>query len=137
MIARPANPEAQREAQALLHASLKSRPFKRKQMEKIISQRAVIAYREGDFIFSIAPDLTRERATELLADAYRKQQCADFGKAPRARWTDWLPAISDFEKGELLHGGAKSGAFTRYRRILDGLEFERQESLTQKITRGT
>jgi len=42
-----------------------------------------------------------------------------------------------FEKAELSSSGAKSRDFARYRRILDGLEFEPEESRDHEDYLGT
>ncbi|HWA26456.1 MAG TPA: hypothetical protein VG734_12420 [Lacunisphaera sp.] len=129
-----ANPKAYQQAQEMLAESIKAKPLTPPEMEDAIALNARRAHQAGNFVFSVAPNLSLERAAEILSALYRKQQELDYGTQARARWTDWLPAISDFESGETEADGAKSAVFTRYRRILDGIDFELLLSQTQKLT---
>lgn len=132
---KPVDPKAHEKATALLADSIKKQPFTREEMEEAVLENARAAHRQGDFVFSVAPNLSIERAAEILSALYRDQQERDYGDRaqPRARWTDWLPTISEFEATEQI-GGAKAPVFTRYRRVLDGLDFEPEFSQTQKLT---
>jgi len=114
-------------------APISRSPFRTNEIETLIARNAVDAWRSGALLFSVLPDLTHERAAELLTSAYRKEQ-EHFGLAPqRARTNDWLPAIAAFESAENTHGGAKAKIFTTYRRVMEGIEFERRKPPLEHI----
>jgi hypothetical protein len=81
------------------------------------------ADRRGDLLFALAPDLTPKRAGALIEKIYRRAR-RSYGKPPhRARWQEWLPLIAAFEDAEVSHG-AYSQTFARYRRVIDGIDFD-------------
>jgi len=121
--AQPANPDAREKAQERLAENFKDNPIPEDEMERAIAENAIDAYRQGSWLFAIVPDLTHDKATDLLSKAYLKEQKLRSQLRQRARWTDWLPIIAGFEDDEVSHGGAKSQVFTRYRRILDSIYF--------------
>ena len=90
-------------------------------------------YRNGNLLLSVAPDLANELAAKLLADAYRNEMQYFGSGAQRTRWADWLPHVAAFDDDELKHGGTKARAFTAYRRIINGIKFERRKTPFEKL----
>jgi len=92
-------------------------------MEAKIKEAAVKAFRNGYLLIAVAPDIATDNAESLMAKEFRQYRAIKGISKPRARWVDWLQLISDFEDSECRLGGAKSELFTRYRRIMDDIEF--------------
>jgi hypothetical protein len=100
------------------------KPLSEKEIEAAIARLAVEAYRRGDNLLAVAPDLSPDKAAGLLAEAYRDSSMVKLRPTPRARCEDWLPLIATFEDDETTDKDcAKSQVFARYRRVVDGLRF--------------
>jgi hypothetical protein len=93
------------------------------EMEAEVKQQAVAAYRNGYLLIAVAPDLAVENAESLMVQEYHQHRTEKRIVKPRARCESWLPIISEFEDAEASGHKAKSQLFTRYRRILDGIDF--------------
>jgi len=93
-------------------------------VEAAIARRAVDAYRKGDWLLAVAPDLPAEKAASLLRQNYRDHSALNWAPKQRARCENWLPLISAFEDAETADPrGAKSHLFIPYRRAVDGIRF--------------
>jgi hypothetical protein len=125
----PVDPGAFKKSIQIVVNHLAENPITNDELEAAFVGSAVSAHRQGHWLFAVAPDLTHEKAAHLLAQTYREEQRRYPRSKPRGRWEDWLSAIAVFEQAEMERGGAKSKAFTSYRRILDNLRFA---SLPQK-----
>jgi hypothetical protein len=93
------------------------------EMEAKIRREAVTAFRKDYLLIAVAPDLAVDNAESLMAKEYCQHRARKRIYKPRARWGSWLQLIVDFEDAEVRLGGAKSQLFTRYRRIMDGIDF--------------
>jgi hypothetical protein len=112
-----------RTAKAALDVALKNYSPSSEELEKEIASLAIDEHRQGNWLFSIAPDLKHDEARSLLAVAYSQIQKIAVTPKKRTRWENWLPIITSFERDERSHGGAKSTVFTSYRKIMRGIEF--------------
>jgi hypothetical protein len=134
---RPANPELHRQVHEKLAHDLRRSPIPEAEIEREIAQLAIDAHREGSFIFAIAPNITHDRAVELLTKAYQNDRDTFGSDEQRSRWADWLSAIEEYEDDERSRGVAKAAVFTRYCRMFDGMDFATTlPPATAKISRG-
>lgn len=129
----PVNPALLEESQQRLAADFQRKRPRAKELETLVAQSAANAFRSGDFIFSVSPDLSHERAVAVFAEAYRREQDQLGSEPQRARWFDWLPALAQFERDERRPARSKAAAFTRYRRIIDGIDFVQRPSRLMKL----
>ena len=106
-----------------LAISLEQNPISKEEIEGAIAVQAIEAYRAGDWLFTVVPDLTSVEASELLAKTYAEEQKLSRLPKQRARWSDWLPLIAAFENDELMGEKVKSTVFTKYRRIMESITF--------------
>jgi len=90
-------------------------------VDAAIGQSAVEAFRAGQFLFSVPPDLGFEEARSILIKAYTKRQGDKKLPQKRCRWEGWLSAISALEHDTDKYGQADSRVLTTYRRIIDGV----------------
>jgi hypothetical protein len=129
-----ANPHLADAATKRIAAEFQKNPPRASELEAVIARNAGAAFRNGEFIFTLAPDLTHERAVAIFAEAYRAEQ-AEAGLEPqRGRWADWLPAVVEFERDARRPVRSKAGNFTRYRRIMDGIDFAPKQSRFMQFT---
>lgn len=127
------NPNLAAAARERIAAEFRRNRPKAQELENLVAGKARSAFRSGEFIFAVAPDMAHERAVEAFAAAYRREQKQAGLEPQRARWSDWLPAVAQFERDERRRGGSKATAFTRYRRILDGIDFTPQTSRLMQL----
>ena len=102
---------------------IKSNPFNLKEIENEIASLAVIAHREGNHLLWAAPGMTSDQARDLLAKKYSQAEKAANKPKQRAKWNQWLPAIEDLEDDMNEYGGVKSPILTRYKRIMEDVQF--------------
>lgn len=103
----------------LVNADLAANPPTAKEWEAAIAESAVEAYRRGDLLFALAPDLTAKQCGSYIESLYSSTR-KRFGKPKqRSRWQDWLPLIEAFEDGDTAY----SQTFARYRRAVDSVRF--------------
>lgn len=114
-----------KEVARLVNESLKTNPPTAKEWEAAVAQQAIDAYREGQILLAVAPDMAADKAGALMLKKYREHLSIYPPARPkqRARWEDWLPLISQFEEAEAHTRGAKSQVFVHYRRALEGIRF--------------
>jgi hypothetical protein len=79
-----------------------------------IGERAIAAYHQGYVLIAVAPDLAQEEAKRLLAEGAGKN---------RARHGNWLDLIAEFEQDAATKYRAKAEVFKRYRRAVEGVDF--------------
>lgn len=108
---------------AVINADLAANPPTTEEWETAIVASALGAYRRGYLLFAVAADLSAKKAGSALERAYPSAR-RHYGRAEqRARWQDWLPLIAAFEDAETSEG-AYSQTFARYRRAMDGIDFD-------------
>jgi hypothetical protein len=122
---RPVNVAAFKDNQGIIAEDLKKNPIPKKRIEKEIAVRAVAAYRAGDCVLSISPNISRARALQLFSRMYTQERKQSNAGADRARWQDWFRLIETYEDDETKYGGVKAQAFARYRRAMDGIDFSK------------
>ena len=77
-----ANPHLADAATKRIAAEFQKNPPRASELEAVIARNAGAAFRNGEFIFTLAPDLTHERAVAIFAEAYRAEQ-AEAGLEPQ------------------------------------------------------
>ena len=112
-----------KEASCLIEGDIVKRPPSTLEIETEIKREAVAAYRNGYLLIAVATDLTADNAESLMAKEYSQHRKESWEHKQRARWENWLPLISEFEDAVISKHGVKSKLFTRYRRIIDGINF--------------
>ncbi len=123
----PADPGALDKLVGRLAEDLKINPIPEVEIENAIADKAIEAYRAGQWLFAIASDLTHDDARNLLSAGYSEKLKHTQQQQKRSRWNDWLPLISEFEDDELSSSAVtvpSGSVFTKYRRILEGISFK-------------
>lgn len=101
-------------------------------VDAAIGQSAVEAFRAGQFLFSVPPDLSFEEARSILIKAYTWRQGKKKLPQKRCRWEGWLSAISALEHDTDKYGHADSRVLTTYRRIIDGVSLKAESRVSPK-----
>jgi len=91
--------------------------------EAAIGNRAVEAYRQGNTLLAVAPDLKADKAASMMKKVYDLTERRKASPKQKARWQDWLPLISQFEESVTKRQKDTSQVFIRYRRAVDGICF--------------
>lgn len=123
----PADPGALNKLVERLVEDLKINPIPELAIENAVAEKAIEAYRAGQWLFAIVPDLTHDDARNLLSAGYSEELKHTQQQKQRSRWNDWLPLISEFEDDELSSSAVtlpSNTVFTKYRRVLDGISFK-------------
>ena len=91
-----------------------------------ILQCAAEAHRQGYVLIAIEPNLTPDKAAAAMLKQYREHDRAYLSPKPkqRARRDQWMYIISDFEEMVMESGKWNAQIFARYRRVVDGIQFE-------------
>jgi hypothetical protein len=94
-----------------------------RELEALIVQEAIRAYRKGHILIAASPELGYGEAARVLVKTFRNsQQLVRPSGKKRARPKRWLELIRTLEHLEPTQR-VKSGAFDHYRRVIDGLHF--------------
>jgi hypothetical protein len=93
--------------------------------ELAVAEQAIEAYRNGFVILVVAPGLKPKKAKEAVAKLYGEHLKLNpsGSRGHRARYSQWLPLISEFEDAETSAHKAKSQLFAHYRRLIEGIQF--------------
>jgi hypothetical protein len=101
---------------------MRKSPPLRKEIEAEIKGKALSAYRQGDLLIAVAPDLSSDDAERLMLQIWKQQRAEKGICKPRARWQEWLSLIARFEN-EVSNSRAYPPSLTLYRRIFVGIPF--------------
>ena len=106
----------------LVGEDMRRSPPLRKEIEAEIKREALFAYRQGDLLIAVAPDLASSDAERLMLKIWNQQRTEHGIHKQRARWQEWLSLITRFEN-EVTSSSAYPPSITLYRRIFVGLPF--------------
>ena len=99
--------------------------FTADEKENAVISEALQQHRKGHFLFSFAPDLKNDTAGKMLEYEYAvlKKALNRVG-LQRAVHENWLPIISGFEETIASSEVIKRHQFTKYKRVMDSVQFE-------------